>query len=67
MMKIYIDWRNRLRIEYAINLIKNKKGYHQTIESLGKESGLKSNSAFIRCFKQLTNKLPNEYIKDLKS
>jgi AraC-like DNA-binding protein len=63
----YIDWRNRLRIEYAINLIKNRKGYHQTIESLGKESGFKSNSTFIRCFKQLTNKLPNEYIKDLKS
>jgi AraC-like DNA-binding protein len=62
----YIDWRNRLRVEYAINLIKNKKGFHQTIESLGKESGFKSNSAFIRCFKQLTNKLPNEYIKDLK-
>jgi len=63
----YIDWRNKLRVEYAINLIKNKKGFHQTIESLGKESGFKSNSAFIRCFKQLTNKLPNEYIKDLKS
>ncbi len=47
----YIDWRNRLRVEYAINLIKNKKGFHQTIESLGKESGFKSNSAFIRCFK----------------
>lgn len=62
----YIDWRNRLRIEYSISLIKNKEGYHKTIESLGKESGFKSNSAFIRCFKHITNKLPKDYIKDLK-
>ena len=63
----YIDWRNRLRIEHSIRLIKNKEGFHKTIESLGKESGFRANSAFLRCFKQFTGKLPNDIIKDYKS
>ena len=62
----YIDWRNRLRIEHAISLLKNKDGYDKTIENLGKESGFKSYSAFIQSFKQITGKLPKEYIRDLK-
>jgi hypothetical protein len=63
----YIDWRNRLRIEHAIKLIKNKEGFHKTIESIGKESGFRANSAFLRCFKQFTGKLPNDIIKEHKS
>jgi hypothetical protein len=63
----YIDWRNRLRIEHSIRLIKNKEGFHKTIESLGKESGFRANSAFLRCFKQFTGKLPNDIIKEHKS
>ena len=62
----YIDWRNRLRIEHSIRLIKNKEGFYKTIESLGKESGFRANSAFIRSFKQFTGKLPNDIIKDYK-
>jgi AraC-like DNA-binding protein len=62
----YIDWRNRLRIEHAIGLIKNKEGFHKTIESLGKESGFRANSAFLRCFKQFTGKLPNDIMKENK-
>lgn len=61
----FIDWRNRLKIDYAINLLKNKEGYNKTIASLGKESGFKSNSAFIQNFKKITGKLPSEFIKDL--
>jgi AraC-like DNA-binding protein len=63
----YIDWRNRLRIEHSVRLIKNKEGFHKTIESLGKESGFRANSAFLRCFKQFTGKLPNDIIKEYKS
>jgi len=63
----YIDWRNRLRIEHSIRLIKNREGFNKTIESLGKESGFRANSAFIRSFKQFTGKLPNDIIKDYKS
>jgi AraC-like DNA-binding protein len=63
----YIDWRNRLRVEYAIDLINNQKGYNKTIEVLGKECGFKSYSAFFQSFKQITGKLPKEYIRDIKS
>jgi AraC-like DNA-binding protein len=63
----YIEWRNRKRIEYAIDLINSKKGFNKTIENLGKESGFKSYSAFIQSFKQITGKLPKDYIKDLNS
>lgn len=63
----YIDWRNRLRIDYAIALINSQKGYNKTIESLGKECGFKSYSAFIQSFKLLTGKLPKDYIKETKN
>jgi AraC-like DNA-binding protein len=63
----YIDWRNRLRVEYAINLINSQKGYNKTIEILGKECGFKSYSAFFQSFKLITGKLPKEYIRDIKS
>jgi AraC-like DNA-binding protein len=62
----YIEWRNRKRIEYAMSLINSKNGYNKTIENLGKESGFKSYSAFIQSFKQITGKLPKDYIRDLK-
>jgi len=62
----YIEWRNRNRIEYAMSLINSKNGYNKTIENLGKESGFKSYSAFIHSFRQITGKLPKDYIRDLK-
>ena len=63
----YIDWRNRLRIEYGIGLINNQKGYNKTIESLGKECGFKSYSAFIQSFKLVTGKLPKDFIREIKN
>ena len=62
----YIEWRNRKRIEYAMSLINSKNGYNKTLENLGKECGFKSYSAFIHSFKQITGKLPKDYIRDLK-
>jgi AraC-like DNA-binding protein len=63
----YIDWRNRLRVEYAIDLINSQKGYNKTIDVLGKECGFNSYSAFFQSFKLITGKLPKEYIRDIKS
>jgi len=63
----YIDWRNRLRVEYAIDLLNRQKGYNKTIEVLGKECGFKSYSAFFQSFRQITGKLPKEYIRDIRS
>ena len=63
----YIDWRNRLRVEYAIDLINSQKGYNKTIDVLGRECGFNSYSAFFKSFKLITGKLPKEYIRDIKS
>ena len=62
----YIDWRNRMRIEYAIGIINNQYETDKTLETLGKACGFKSYSAFMQNFKQLTGKLPYEYIREIK-
>ena len=62
----YIDWRNRLRVEYAISLIDNQKDFDKTIVVLGTECGFRSYATFINCFKLVTGKLPKDYIKESK-
>ena len=62
----YIDWRNRLRVEYGIGLINNQKDFNKTIDILGVECGFRSYATFIHSFKKVTGKLPKDYIKDSK-
>jgi AraC-like DNA-binding protein len=52
-------------VTYFFNQINN--GYNKTIEVLGNECGFKSYSAFFQSFKQITGKLPKDYIRDIKS
>jgi AraC-like DNA-binding protein len=61
----YIDWRNRLRVEYAMEILGREQKYDKTIEVLGEESGFRSYSAFIRSFKQFTGKLPKDFIREI--
>jgi AraC-like DNA-binding protein len=61
----YIDWRNRLRVEYAKEILGREQKYDKTIEVLGAESGFRSYSAFIRSFKQFTGKLPKDFIREI--
>ena len=63
----YIDWRNRLRVEYALEILIREQKYDKTIEVLGAESGFRSYSAFIRSFKQFTGKLPKDFIKEINA
>ena len=63
----YIDWRNRLRVEYAMEILGREQKYDKTIEVLGAESGFRSYSAFIRSFKQFTGKLPKDFIREIIS
>ena len=60
----YIDWRNSLRVEYAIEILGREQKYDKTIEVLGAESGFRSYSAFIRSFKQFKGKLPKDFIRE---
>jgi AraC-like DNA-binding protein len=63
----FIDWRNNLRVDYAVELIKQGKGKDKTIETLGNESGFKTYSSFIQFFKQRTGVLPSDYNKNHNS
>lgn len=53
----FIEWRQRLKVVQAISMI--RKG--QTIESVSKELGYSSPSAFIVMFRKLTGSTPSEY------
>jgi len=59
----FIDWRNNLRIDYVVELIKNKQCQNKTVDTLGKECGFKSNSTFVQNFKLRTGMLPSDLMK----
>ena len=61
----FSDWRNKLRIEYAIRLLKDGQSNHLTLEAISTKIGFSSQSTFIRAFKLQTGKTPSEYIKSL--
>ncbi len=63
----FSDWRNKLRIEHAILLLKEGKSNHLTLEAISTKIGYTSQSTFIRAFKLHTGKTPSEYVKGLSS
>ena len=63
----FIDWRNSLRVDYAVELIKQGKGKDKTMETLGKDSGFKTYSSFIQFFKQRKGVLPSDFNKNYNS
>lgn len=60
----YIEWRNNLRIDYAVTLILNGNYKDKTIENIGKECGFKTYSRFIQYFKLKMGVLPSDFIKN---
>jgi len=64
----FVDYRTKLRIKHAIELIESGEANQLTIEGVAFASGYRSRSTFINHFKQETNKTPSEYIQErLKS
>ena len=61
----FSDWRNKLRIEYALQLLKDGQSNHLTLEAISTKIGFSSQSTFIRAFKLQTGKTPSEYVKGL--
>jgi AraC-like DNA-binding protein len=59
----YIDWRNKLRIEFAKQQIDAGFTKATTIEALAAACGFSSQSTFIRAFKNSVTCTPSEYIK----
>lgn len=61
----FSDWRNKLRIEYAIQLLKIGNYSHLTLEAISTKIGFSSQSTFIRAFKLHGGTTPSEYLKSL--
>ena len=61
----FLKWKNTLRIEEAIKLLKSGEADTNTLESVGKACGYKSRSNFIQAFKSQTGESPSAYLKNL--
>lgn len=59
------DWKNDMRVEHAIELIKHGQAKNQTIESIAFSCGFLSRSNFVNSFKKKTGLTPSEYIKTM--
>jgi len=59
----FTDWRNHLKIEYAVSLLDNENHKNYTLEALSIQCGFLSQSTFIRAFKNAKGMTPSEYVK----
>jgi AraC-like DNA-binding protein len=59
----FFQFINRYRIDYATQLLMNKKYAHLTIEAIGYEAGFNSKTTFNNTFKKLKGLPPSEYKK----
>ena len=61
----FLKWKNQLRIEEAVILLKAGEAETNTLESVGKACGYKSRSNFIQAFKSQMGESPSSYLKKL--
>lgn len=59
------EWKNRHRIEFVKNKLKDGAANSLTLESIGEMAGFNSRGAFIKVFKKYTGFTPSEYLKSL--
>ena len=59
----FSDWRNQLRVEYAIGMLYKGSSNQLTLEAVGLKAGFASASTFIRSFKKVTGKTPSDYLE----
>ena len=59
------EWKNRQRIEFVKNKLKEGAASSLTLESIGEMAGFNSRGAFIKVFKKYTGQTPSEYLKTL--
>lgn len=59
----FADWRNRLRVEHAIQMIKDGFAKEHSLNAVSLESGFISQVTFIRAFKNHTGQTPGEHVK----
>jgi AraC-like DNA-binding protein len=60
----FSEWRNKLRIEYAVKLLQQGDYKNQTLEAIANKAGFATQNTFIRTFKRIIGKTPSEYLKE---
>ncbi len=60
------DWKNKLRIEYAVSEVKSGRWSKYTIETIATKSGFSSRSNFNKAFIACMNQTPSEFLKEIK-
>ncbi len=61
--KSFTVLKNELRVDYAMELMKNNTNTNLTIEGVGRNSGFASNSNFYAAFRQVTGLTPNQWME----
>ena len=61
----FSDWRNQLRVEYAIRMLYKGSSNQLTLEAIGLKAGFASASTFIRSFKKVTGKTASDYLESI--
>lgn len=61
----FSDWRNSLRIVYALELLVQGEASNLTLEAISAKCGFASQSTFIRAFKNVTGTTPSAYLKTM--
>jgi AraC-like DNA-binding protein len=61
----FSDWRNSLRIAYALELLLQGDASRLTLEAISAKCGFASQSTFIRAFKNVTSTTPSAYLKTI--
>ncbi len=62
----FSDWRKKLRIDYAIELMQSGESKKITIEAIATNAGFASRSKFIDAFKEQMGITPSAYIKSIE-
>ena len=60
----FTSYKNRLRVEHAINLLENGESALTSMDGIGAKSGFKSRSSFYEAFKVETGLTPNQFLKN---
>jgi AraC-like DNA-binding protein len=61
----FVEYRTRLRIELACQLLKNSENRLLTLEAIGENVGFSSRFTFIRAFKKVKGITPSEFLAEL--
>jgi AraC-like DNA-binding protein len=56
------EYRNKLRVAYAVNLLEENAQSHMSIEGIAIQSGFKNKSSFYAAFRAVYHMTPTEWI-----